>query len=85
MEQSKEIEFKNLGWVSKVQKRKLTYFLSISKVIAVGSVLDNGQRLYSYLSKDNQGRDIIIIYLDGNPRDKDKKTKIINYNLFLEE
>lgn len=85
MEQRNEIEFKNLGWISKVQKRKLTYFLSISKVVAIGSALENGQKLYSYLCKDNEKRDIILIYLDGNPRDKNKKTKIVNYNLFLEE
>lgn len=84
MKQSNEIEFKNLGWISKVQKRKLTFFISISKVVAVGSALENGQQLYSYLGKDKENRDIILVYLDGKPRDKNNKTKLVNYNLFLE-
>jgi len=85
MQHSKKIEFKNLGWISKVQKRKLTFFISISKVVAVGSALENGQQLYSYLGKAKENRDIILIYLDGKPRDKDKKIKLVNYNLFLEK
>jgi len=78
------LNFKNLGWVSKIQKRRHTYFFSIAKIIAVGSVLQNEDKMYSYLAK-HDGKDVIVTYLDGMPRIKDKKVEMVGYNAFVEE
>lgn len=76
-------KFQNLGWVSKIQKRRHTFFFSIAKLVAIGSLLKKKDKVYSYMAEDN-GRDVIITYLDGMPREKDKKIEMIDQNTFLE-
>lgn len=77
-------KFKNIGWVSKIQKRKHTFFFSIAKLVAIGSLLKNGDKIYSYTAED-QGRNVIITYLDGLPREKDREVEPVEYNSFIEE
>jgi len=77
------LKFKEIGWISKIQKRKHTFFFSIAKLVAIGSLLQKKDKVYSYMAEDN-GRNIIITYLDGEPRDKNKKTEMIDQNTFLE-
>lgn len=77
------LKFRDIGWVSKIQKRKHTFFFSIAKLVAIGSLLQKKDKVYSYISEDN-GRNIIITYLDGEPRDKNRKTEMIDKNTFLE-
>lgn len=76
-----EVKFKGIGWISKIQKRKHTFFISISKLIAIGNMLDSKEKVYSYLAKKDD-RDVIVIYLDGKPKCK-KEVKLIDYNTFL--
>ena len=78
-----KLKSKGIGWISKIQKKRHTFFISVSKVVAIGNTLEKQQQLYSYLSEENN-REVIVIYLDGKPKDK-KKTKTIDYNLFLEK
>lgn len=77
------LKFKNVGWVSKTQKRKHTFFFSIAKLVAVGSLLKKKDKVYSYMAEDN-GRNVIITYLDGMPREKNRKTERVDKNTFLE-
>ncbi len=57
-----------IGWKSKVSKRRFTFSISMNKLVALGSNLEKGQILYSYLAEDKNNRPIIIVYLDGKPR-----------------
>lgn len=76
------LNFKNIGWMSKIQKRKHTFFFSIAKLVAIGSLLKNGDKLYSYTAEID-GRNAIITYLDGMPREKEQRIESIEYNTFI--
>ena len=78
------LKFKNIGWISKLQKRKHTFFFSIAKLVAVGNLLRNGDKVYSYMA-EKDGRNVIITYLDGMPREKNKKIEAVEYNAFIED
>ena len=77
------LKFKEIGWISKIQKRKHTFFISIAKLVAIGSLLKNGDKAYSYTA-DIDGRNAIITYLDGEPREKGKEISALEYNSFIE-
>lgn len=64
------ITFQNLGWKSKVTQKRATFSISINKLVATGCSLEKGQSLYCYLAEDENKRPIMIVYLDGNERDK---------------
>ena len=74
----------NIGWESKVQVKKKTAYLSMSRLVFVGSCLNPGQTLYSYLAEDHLGRKLVMIYLDGNPRSDGETTQQFRYNTFLQ-
>ena len=59
-----QIIFQNMGWKSKVGKKRSTFSISINKLVATGCNLEKGQILYSYLAEINK-RPIMITYLDG--------------------
>ena len=63
-----------IGWTSKVQKKKCTFFISISKLIVIGTCLQVGTTLFCYLFKDQEKRPVAIIYLDGKPKFPFNKT-----------
>ncbi len=63
-------KFKGIGWKSKINLKRATYYISINKLVAEGCCLEKGKELHSYLAEDERGRDIIIIYLDGNKREQ---------------
>ena len=63
-----KIKFQNIGWESKVMQKRATFSISINKLVAVGSCIEKGQKLYCYLADDEEKRPIIIIYLDGKRR-----------------
>ena len=74
----------NIGWESKVQVKKKTAYLSMSSLVVVGSCLNQGQKLYSYLAEDHIGRKIVMTYLDGNPRNDKETLQQFRYNTFLQ-
>ncbi|MEK6824384.1 MAG: hypothetical protein AABX12_01895 [Nanoarchaeota archaeon] len=63
-------KFLGFGWKSKVALKRVTYSISINKLVAEGNCLEKGQELYCYLAEDEKNRQIIVIYLDGKKRDK---------------
>ena len=58
---------KYIGWTSKVQRKKCTFFISISKLVVLGTYIQVGSILYCYLFEDNKSRPVALIYLDGKP------------------
>lgn len=75
------LKFKEIGWISKIQKRKHTFFISIAKLVAIGSLLKSGDKIYSYTAEID-GRNALITYLDGMPREKDNKVEAIGITRF---
>lgn len=63
-----KIKFQNIGWESKIAQKRVTFSISINKLVAVGSCLEKGQILYCYLAEDEHKRPIIVTYLDGKSR-----------------
>lgn len=62
------IKFQNIGWKSKVARKRATLSISINKLVAIGCGLEKGQSLFCYLAKDEYGRPLILVYLDGKER-----------------
>jgi len=60
--------FLGLGWKSKIMLKRATYSISINKLVAEGNCLEKGEELYCYLAEDEDKRQIIVVYLDGNKR-----------------
>ena len=60
----------SFGWKTYLQNRRGTSKITINKLVAVGAGLEKGQFLYCYLAKDKSDRSIVVVYLDGKPREK---------------
>ncbi len=58
-------KFLGIGWKSKVTLKRATYSISINKLVAEGCNLEKGQVIYSYLAEDENGKKIIVSYLEG--------------------
>ena len=58
------LKLRNIGWTSKLMKRKATYYVSINKLVIQGSRLNKGDRLNSYLCEDEDGKVVVVMYLD---------------------
>lgn len=65
-----KISFQNLGWKSKLAQKRATLSISINKTIVLGCCLKKGQTLYSYIAQDENGRAVIVTYVDGKERFK---------------
>ncbi len=63
------ISFLNIGWESRISRKRSTLSISINKLVAIGSCLKKGQTIYCYLAEDMQKRPVMIAYLDGKERD----------------
>ena len=61
------IKFRGVGWKSKVAQKRVTFSISINKIVATGCNLVKGQGLYSYLAEEDN-RPIMVVYLDGKER-----------------
>jgi len=59
-----KIKFSGIGWKSKVSKKRATSSISINKLVVEGCSLEKGEAIYSYLAEDDEGRKIIVTYLD---------------------
>jgi hypothetical protein len=53
-----------VGWQSKVQYNKGTFFVSVNKNIARGLGLSKGDILKSYLAKDSNDKLVIVSVLE---------------------
>ena len=62
-------KFLGVGWKSKIILKRATAYISINKLVVYGCLLEKGEELYSYLAEDENGRKIIITYLDGKKRE----------------
>jgi hypothetical protein len=56
--------FSGLGWKSKLAQKRATFSMSINKLVIEGCALEKGDVLFSYLAEDDEGRKIMITYLD---------------------
>ena len=63
-------KIETFGWKTYLQNRRGTSKITINKNVAVGACLEKGQFLYCYLAKDKNSRPIVLVYLDGKPREK---------------
>jgi len=63
-----KIKFQNIGWKSKIAKKRATFSISINKLVAIGCNLEKSQILYSYLAEDENKRAVMIVYLDGKEK-----------------
>jgi len=59
------ITLQNIGWTSKIAKKRSTISISINKLVAIGCNLKKGETLYCYIAKDKKDRPLMIVYLDG--------------------
>lgn len=80
-----KFQFNQLGYKTRVQRRGYSYFLSISKLVALGNNIDKGKELFAYVGQDTFGRNMLVIYLDGFPRNNGHSTQVRENNSFLEE
>ena len=63
-----KIKFQNIGWKSKISQKRATFSISINKLVVNGCCITKGQDLYCYLADDNNGRPVMLVYLDGKKR-----------------
>jgi hypothetical protein len=68
-----DYDLDSFGWKTYLQQRRGTSKLTLNKIIVVGSGLKKGQVLYCYIGKAEQGRKVMITYLDGKPRQVEKE------------
>lgn len=80
---TKKIIIRNYGWISRIIKKKNTYFISIHKPLVIGGCLKKGEKVFSYYGEDGEFRPVMITYLDGRPRAK-AKLETVNQNGFVE-
>ena len=71
-------KIESFGWKTYLQKKRGTSKITINKIIATGVGLEKGQPLYCYLARDSKGRQFIMTYLDGKPRDSEKQHKRVD-------
>ena len=67
------LDFQGLGWNVKLRQRRYSYIITVAKELVLGNGLKQGDQLYSYLIH-NDGRNALLIYLDGKERDTPKAT-----------
>jgi hypothetical protein len=60
-----------LGWKSSLVKKRSTFSVVISKIVADGCGLWRGQHLACYYFVNENGRPVVEVFLDG--RDKEGK------------
>ena len=61
------------SWTTTCQVKRKTYRLTMNKTFAVGAYLRKGLELHCYQQRDERGRPVIMIYLDGQARKLEKE------------
>ena len=64
-----KIRLQNIGWKSKISQKRVTFSISINKLVVRGCELEKGQTLHCYLAEDRNKRPIMVVYLDGKNKD----------------
>ena len=78
-----QVKSRTLGWISSVYIKKKTAYLALSRSVVIGSSLRRTDKLYSYVVEDEEGRQIVLTYLDGEPKTKKGTTERLSYNSFV--
>ncbi|MEX2017611.1 MAG: hypothetical protein WD876_04010 [Candidatus Pacearchaeota archaeon] len=60
--------FLGIGWKSKIIFKRATAYISINRLVVEGCSLEKGKGLYSYLAEDENGRKMVVTYLDGEKK-----------------
>lgn len=63
-----KFQYNHLGYKTRVQRRGYSFFMALNKLVALGHNITKGKELYAYLAQDTLGRGMLIVYLDGDPR-----------------
>ena len=58
----------SFSWITPCQVKRGIYRMTLNKVFALGACLTRGMKLYCYQESSRERRPIIVIYLDGKPR-----------------
>ena len=56
------------GWETYVQEKRGSTKITINRLIAKGFGLVKGAKLHCYIGRDKDDRQIMYVYLDGEPR-----------------
>jgi hypothetical protein len=56
-----------LGYISKLQKRKASFFINIDKRVVNGVNLSKGEELHCYFFEHDR-RPVFMVFLDGHER-----------------
>ena len=70
------ITFESIGWKSLLQTRSGTSRILVLKSVVTGLCLERGMPIYSYIGEDEEGRSVMVSYLDGEEkirRDADER------------
>jgi hypothetical protein len=62
------VDFDSVGWKSLLQQKGGTSKILILKSVVRGLCLERGMPIYSYVGEDQEGRPLMVSYLDGKPR-----------------
>jgi len=65
-----------LGWKSRVQLKRVTYYFSLNRNVVRGLNISKGDVLFSYLGEDAEGRPIVITFLDKKDLHKKQEKKL---------
>jgi len=60
-----------LGWVTRIEKKKSTFKITVNRQVSVGCGLKTGEEIFGYYTSLN-GRPVAIYYLDGKDRNNEK-------------
>ncbi len=80
-----KFEFNQLGYKTKVQRRGYSFFVALNKLIALGNNINKGKELYAYVGRDTLGRSMLVVYLDGFPRNNGQSPESAEGTPFIEE
>lgn len=80
-----KFEFNQLGYKTRVQRRGYSFFVALNKLIALGNNINKGKQLYAYVGRDTLGRNMLVVYLDGFPRNNGQIVESEESTPFLEE
>lgn len=70
------IKFLGLGWKSKIIFKRATAYISINKLIVNGCNLEKGVQVSSYLGEDNNGKKLVVTYLNNQENNVPPYTKV---------
>jgi len=62
------ITYQPIGWRSLLQIRAGTSRILILKTVVRGLCMEKGMPIYSYVCEDQEGRPLMVSYLDGKPK-----------------